>query len=528
MDLGSLVYSIANLFIREAIYLSFTKRTGGFVKFGGLLDIFIPNINDTVLTYNLKWFIGGLGAGLLITIWVPLLSFLSRVVGEDLFMLFIISYLSMLIMIPLILIVELLNAVVASLRELQLMKKLEYLPIPKEDIEKAASYSILIGGGFAQLIGMGLTTGLIIGMYLNTIYSIIVIPILFASSMLLVYPIALILYSKMSGRVPSIVSLVIYILILVTVLLLYFNMLSFRIISEAKRLISSFKLLFPFPYLDIVINGPSFSSIIIASTYTLTGIILSTLIPSRFNLKLETVIESKSRSFDLNHRRLITIGLKDLLLIVRDSSRLKQFYGVAVPMFIPFIVSIMDKSILISIRAMSILQRSIFLGYTGILSYIVSTLSSPSLIFVEGDRSFILYTLPIRRRDIVFSKTLASTILFTPIIAMNAIIMSLFIDPVSVLTVFISMITYWITGSLFTLGLQTPSLEDYPVAWTQFGINIWRRMAIYIVLYIPIGVISSISFLLYVLNKHLYSLLTQFALPTLTTLIFIYIVLNED
>jgi len=178
--LGSLVYSIANLFIREAIYLSFTKRTGGFVKFGGLLDIFIPNINDTVLTYNLKWFIGGLGAGLLITIWVPLLSFLSRVVGEDLFMLFIISYLSMLIMIPLILIVELLNAVVASLRELQLMKKLEYLPIPKEDIEKAASYSILIGGGFAQLIGMGLTTGLIIGMYLNTIYSIIVIPILFA------------------------------------------------------------------------------------------------------------------------------------------------------------------------------------------------------------------------------------------------------------------------------------------------------------------------------------------------------------
>lgn len=526
--MSSLTFTIASLFIREAIYLSFAKRAGGFVKLGRLFDFFIPGINDSVLTYNLKWFIGGLGAGLLITIWVPLLSLLSRFVGENLFMLFVISYLSMVILIPLILIIELLNSVVATLKELQLTKKLEYLPISKKDIEKAASYSVLIGGGFAQLIGMGLTTGLIIGSYLNFTHSIIVIPMLFASSMLLAYPIALIAYSKVGGKVPPLISLLAYVSVIVAILLFYFNVLSFGSVDEARRLINNLKPIFPFPYLDIVVNGPSASSIIYASTYTLSGTLLSILIPSKFTLKLSVETKSLGKAFNINYPRIVAMGFKDLLLLARDPSRLKQFYGITVPMFVPFILSLASSSSVAAIRAYEPLSRIFVLGYTGVVSYIVSTLSSPMMIFIEGDRSYILYCLPIRKREVVLSKTFASTILSLPIVLFIAFLIGLLYGVQGGLVVVYSMITYWVTGSLLTLSLQTPSLENQPIAWTQFGINIWKRLAIYILLYIPIGFVSALSFVLYVLNLPLQASLALLAPPSITTVIFMYDLMSED
>lgn len=521
------VLSLAKLFIRETLYLSITRRTRLTKGLLRIVDLFLPNVEDNILIYNLKWFIGGLGGGFLISLWIPILSFTSRLIGYELFTLFVISYLTMLILVPIILVIDFIHQLIATVNELRLISKLEYLPIPRSDVEKAASYSILIGGGLALLLGMGVSSSIVIATTTGHNVALVAIPLVFVTSMLLTYPIVITIRSILRGKTPTLVSLVLYVALIVGVLALYFNVLSFGSVSEAKELVERLKVVFPFPYLHVIINKPDAHSVALIAIYTSLGLMSSIVVPSKLGLELaEDKVSSKGRSLTLNFPRIVAIGLKDLLLILRDHARQKQFYAQATPLLVPFMVSLLNARAIQTINVMDPTYRLVMFYLIGVISYISATLSSPTLLFVEGDRSYILYFTPLRRIDIVLSKTIASTIMYAPVSAFTSIAIGVTYGSAPGALTFISTITYWITGSFFTLLMMTPSLEKKPIAWTEFSINVWKRLLIDIILFIPIAFLTILSVALAVLGFELYALLVVTIPPVATSLTVFYLSLK--
>lgn len=527
--MGKFVLPLANLFIREALYLSIARRTKISKGLPKIIDLFIPNVDDNVFVYNVKWFIGGLGGGFLISLWIPILSFTSRMVGYELFTLFVISYLTMLILVPIVLVIDFIQQLVATVNELRLLGKLEYLPIPRSDVEKAASYSILIGGGLSLLLGMGVSSSIVIALTTGHSSALVAIPLVFVTSMLLTYPLVVTVYTIFRGKAPAPVSLVLYVALIVGVLALYFNVLSFGSVSEAKELIGKLKIVFPFPYLNVIINEPDALSVALIIVYTSLGLTSSILIPSKLGLNLIEVKTSvRGRALTLNYPKVLAMGLKDLLLIFRDSARQKQFYAQATPLLVPFLVSLLNVKAVQVINVMNPVYRFVMFCLIGVISYISATLSSPTLIFVEGDRSHILYLTPLKRLDVVLSKTVASTIMYIPVSIFTSTATGVVYGLTPGVLTFVSTLTYWIAGSFFTLLMMTPSLEEKPVAWTEFSINVWKRLLIDVALFIPIAFLTVLSISLVVLGLEVYALLTILIPPVAVSLTIIYFALKDS
>lgn len=527
--MGKHILPLANLFIRETLYLSITRRVKITKGFSKILELFIPNVGDSTFIYNFKWFLGGLGGGFLISVWIPILSIASRILGYELFTLFVISYLTMLILVPVVLVIDFIQQLIATVNELRLLRKLEYLPIPRSDVEKAASYSILIGGGLSLLLGMGVSSSLVISSATGLNAALISIPLVFVTSMLLTYPVAIIIYSTLRGKTPPPISLILYVALIVGILALYFSVLSFGSVGEAKELIAKLKTIFPFPYLNVIINEPDAVSVASIVAYTTLGLVLSIFIPSKFGLNiLEEKPRGKWKSLLLNQPKVLAMSLKDLLLIFRDSARQKQFYAQATPLLVPFLVSLFNVKTIDMMSALNPVHRLVIFSLMGVISYISATLASPTLVFVEGDRSHILYSTPLSRTEVVLSKTIASTIMYIPVSVFTSIATGLIYGLTPSFLTLVSTITYWTTGSFFTLAMATPSLKEKPVAWTEFSVNVWKRLLIDIALFIPIAFLTVLSIALVVFGQHLYALLTILLPPATVSSIVLYSALRNS
>ncbi|MEM4816421.1 MAG: hypothetical protein QXU77_02575, partial [Desulfurococcaceae archaeon] len=339
-------YSLSLIFIREAIYLSLRKAgiEKGFIAY--LSNLFLPNITDNVFVYNMKWFVSGLLSGLLMSLWIPLIIEATRLIGVALIVIFIVAYMIMVMLISILLTTDLIHQVLASINELGLWRRIEYLPYSRETIEKAASYSVIIGGGLSLLLGMGLSIGLIIYTFTEYSLAIFMIPFGFATSTLLIYPIIIYLNSKFGGRLPPLISLVIHVLIVALILTAYLNTLTFSSITEIEDFLNTYRFIFPFSFIHIIVmKNLEPYSILFAFTYFTAGLLLSIIIPSKYGIKLLSPTSSSSKGFYLKRifPRLLTIGFKDVLILLRDSTRQKQFYGQTVALSTPFIITMFNS-----------------------------------------------------------------------------------------------------------------------------------------------------------------------------------------
>uniref|UniRef100_A0A7C4HAT1 Uncharacterized protein n=1 Tax=Staphylothermus marinus TaxID=2280 RepID=A0A7C4HAT1_STAMA len=485
-------YSLSLIFIREAIYLSLRKAgiEKGFIAY--LSNLFLPNITDNVFVYNMKWFVSGLLSGLLMSLWIPLIIEATRLIGVALIVIFIVAYMIMVMLISILLTTDLIHQVLASINELGLWRRIEYLPYSRETIEKAASYSVIIGGGLSLLLGMGLSIGLIIYTFTEYSLAIFMIPFGFATSTLLIYPIIIYLNSKFGGRLPPLISLVIHVLIVALILTAYLNTLTFSSITEIEDFLNTYRFIFPFSFIHIIVmKNLEPYSILFAFTYFTAGLLLSIIIPSKYGIKLLSPTSSSSKGFYLKRifPRLLTIGFKDVLILLRDSTRQKQFYGQTVALSTPFIITMFNSVFLEIIHGLEFVRSLFIVSIYSFVSYISAVIVSPILLFIEADRNRILYSLPISMREVVLSKTIASTILYQPISIFIFIISSILISPIHGLSIYYTANAYWITACYLALNLYLSYIWGKLGAWSEFSLGILKRIGVMIVSLIPLGIL---------------------------------------
>ena len=490
---------LASIFIREAIYASFRKaglEKGLIAYFANLL---IPSIGDDIFTYNLKWFVSGLLSGVLMSIWIPLIIYGSSILGVYLVTLFLVAYMVMMMLISILIITDLIHQVIASINELALWKRIEYLPISMKSIEKAASYSVLIGGGVSLLFGMGLSIGLIIYAFTDLVSAVAMIPLGFTASTLLVYPIMVYLYSKFSGRAPPLISLVIHVAIVVTILSIYLNTLSFQSVNEVMEFLQSYRLIFPFPYVYIAINGYEPIAFSASITYFATGLLLSMFIPSKYGIRLinpRISEHGKARIFNLP--RLLTASLKDIVLLLRDATRQKQFYGQLAALSTPFVITLLSNQVVTIMHGMEFIRSLVLVSFFGFLSYIMAAIATPVLVFMEADRNMILYALPLSKEETIIAKTIASTILYQPLPIILFILTSIIISPIHGFVIYLTSTMFWIMGAYLSYKLVLHLLWGSLGAWTEFSLGILKRLGVILALIIPMGIFLIITLVLYI------------------------------
>ncbi|OYT39089.1 MAG: hypothetical protein B6U89_04745 [Desulfurococcales archaeon ex4484_58] len=495
-------FTLATIFIREAIYASLKRAYEGKGIISFFVNMFLPSIEDNMFRYNLKWFTTGLLSGILMSFWIPLIIYVSRTfMGLYFITLFVIAYLIMVMLISILIITDLIHQVIASINELMLWKRIEYLPISQSTIEKAASYSVLIGGGLSLLLGMGFAIGLIVYSSIDSLQALIMIPAGFVSSTLLVYPIMIIVYSKLGGRAPPLVSLFIHVAIVIAILTVYLNTLTFRSVDELLLFLRSYRMIYPFPYIYATVIGFDAVSIVFSAAYLTVGLALSLLIPSKYGIKLlSPTFKSHGKAFYLNFPRLLSSAFKDVLLLLRDSTRQKQFYGQLAALSTPFVLSLLSTQSLTILHGLEYVRSLVILSFYGILAYVSAVIVSPILLFIESDRNQIIYMLPINECELAISKTLASTMLYQPIPVILLLITSLTLSIVHGIIVFYSSNAYWIMASYMSYKLMLHFLWGKQGAWTEFSLGVLRRIMIMVLLLIPLAFYLPLVIALYTLT----------------------------
>ncbi len=329
----------------------------------------------------------------------------------------------------------------------------------------------------------------------------IMIPLGFTTSTLLVYPIMITVYSKLGGKTPPLVSLIIHVSIIVVILSIYLNTLSFGSVNEVLDFLHSYRYVFPFPYVYITLMKTSYEPVSMISSliYFVIGLLFSIIIPSRYGIKLvrQKYVE-KGRAFILKYPKLLSIGLKDVLLLLRDSTRQKQFYGQLAALSTPFILTFLSQQIIVIIHGMEIFHALVIVSFYGILSYIMAIIATPILLFIESDRNQLLYSLPISKEDLVLSKTIASTILYQPIPLVLLLIASIAVSPLHGLTIYYVSNIYWIMGAYFSYKAMLSLLWGKLGAWTEFSLGVLKRITIMILLLLPLAIYLPILLLLYI------------------------------
>jgi len=495
-------FYLSTIFIREALYSSLRKT--GFEKswFGKIASLFLPSVSDNIVAYNLKWFVSGMIIGLIMSLWIPLLIHIMLTIYRvRLIMLITSSALIMMMLISILVSNEFIQNIIASINELALWRKIEFLPLKYETIEKAASYSIIVGGGITLVSGMGLGIGLTIYLIVNSVSSIIMVPLGFTTSITLITPLAIILYHKFGGRVNPLISLLVHVLLIIGILTLYLNSLAFGTYDQVLKFLENYKYIFPFPFIYTALEGFELSSSTISLCYFLFSLALSSIIPSRYGVKLITGKRiDYGKSIIIKYSKVLSLCLKDLLISIRDNLRLKQFYGQLAALITPLVVTLLNSEVIKIIHSMEYLRTIILSSFIGLISYFIAVIVTPILLFTESDRSRILLTLPVKSEDVVIARTLTSTILYLPVAIIVSLLITILISIVHGLYLLYSSITYWITGSYLSYKVIIHMLWGREIAWTDLSLGVLKRFLIIIFLSIPLAILLSILLLFYYYN----------------------------
>ncbi len=501
-DMDRLSIYIAGLFVREALYRSYKPLSTGRGFWRLIIETFMPQPSDDVATYNAKWFIGGMLSGLFMAIWIPLFVMASRSIGlyytSELLL---ISYLTMVFLLSIIIVFDLIHQVVSSIKDLNLAEVLERLPIDYDTIEKAASYSILIGGGVSLLLGMGVSVGLITYIVTDNPYAIVFVPLGFLSSIFIIYPISLIVFRKVSSSVSNMVSLIIYTLLVAFTIALYVQVIGLSDPATVYDVLFSYRWAYPLSFVYLSTIGFDPYGFISSMIFLLIGILGSVIIPSRYGIKLHQVFFEKIRSHRIVYRRRITLGFKDVLLLLRDRARSKQFYGQIAALVTPSIIPLMIPRIVSIIRATEYYHVLFIFSLYGLLAYIISVIVSPILVFIESDKTDVLRRNPITFPDVLYGKVFASLILVQPI-ALFYMILTIYstLDPLIALVSYYSFNTYWIMGSTINLLIILKILWNNKSAWTELSLGIIKRLLATILSMLPLLIFTPFIFIAYILD----------------------------
>ncbi len=503
-------YHIAALFVKESIYRSIYRkgREPQYIKF--FLDLFLPRTTDSILEYNLKWFIGGLLSGLFMAIWIPLFVMSSHYIGLAYTAeLLLISYLVMVFIIAVIIVFDLIHQVTSAIKELKLWEPLERLPVDEKTIEKAASYSVFIGGGFSLILGIGVSVGLIVYIVTDQLLAVPMIPLGFITSIMIIYPIVLLLISRFGGSISNLVSLVVYVWLIVLAMSLYVSFVGLASPGEVYSIVYGYRAIYPFSYIYLSVLGYDVPPLLSALLYSTIGVLLSFTALGRTGLSLKTVIATAGKSHRLFGERIVSSALKDVYLLLRDRARSKQFYGQLAALLTPSIVPIVSPKLVMIIKGTA--EPIVLFLFTlyGLLSYIIAVIVSPLLVFLEAENSRLLQRHPISRLDTILGKTLASLILYLPVIVLVSTLVLLAIqDMLSSILLLTSSLLYWVMGSLLSLFLVVGLLWNKDKAWTELSLGAFKRLIITAISITPLLLLVPLVFLYFILDVYSAIILT--------------------
>ncbi len=526
--MDKLSFYLAGIFVREAIYRSYKPLASSKGFWRIISTILMPQPTDDLFTYNTKWFIGGVLSGLFMAIWIPLFILASKSLGLYYTAeLLLVSYLTMAFLISIIIVFDLIHQVVSAIRELDILIVLDRQPLSREVVEKAASYSLLIGGGVSLLAGMGFSIGMITYIVTDNLLSTIFTPAGFISSILFIYPLALLIYRKTPRSVSGIISLIIYTLLIAFTMAVYIGFIGLSEPGQVYDTLYGYRWLYPLSFVYLSVIGYNIHSFYSSILFIVVSILLSIIIPSRYGLRIVRRYRSKTRSFRIVYSRIATLGLKDVLLLLRDRARSKQYYGQIAALVTPSIIPLITPGIVEIIRATEYFHVLFIFILYGLLSYILAVIVSPTLLFIEGSMVDVIRRNPIANSDLLYGKTTASLILIQPVALMISIlVLYASMDPVTSILSYYSFTTYWVMGSMITLGITLHMLWRQNTAWTELSLGIAKRLLVSILSVLPLIIFIPLVFLMYIVDIEL-AVTTLLLIPAPFTALLLYKVFME-
>ncbi|ABN69514.1 hypothetical protein Smar_0402 [Staphylothermus marinus F1] len=314
------------------------------------------------------------------------------------------------------------------------------------------------------------------------------VPLGFVSLVLLIYPLAIIIYSKIKPETNSLVSLILYLSIIIAVLSFYVYFMGLGSRYEVLSVIRNYIFIFPIPYVYASINGFEPEPVFYSLLYFIIGFSSSLYIPRKYGVKIiwSQRISSGGSKRILSRSKIVTLGLKDLYLLIRDHTRQKQFYGEIAAILTPLYIPLFNPAIQSFLEGLNNADSYVLIGLYGLVAYILAVITTPILVFLEADRNRLLYIYPLSREEVVLGKTIASTILFLPIVFISLIIVSFLISLLHGFMVFYTFISYWIFGAYLSFSLILRFLWGKLDAWTELSLGIVRRLLLLFILSIPL------------------------------------------
>ncbi len=515
------------LFVRESLYRSVLKsRRRGFALI--IERILFPSIFDSPLLYNVKWFLSGFIGGLLMGSWLPLIAWsLTFTSGkEDLVESLINSYLTLIFLISIVLVMDFIHQVISTVRELNIIEPLSHLPIPKHSYRKALVYSVLLGGALAFLIGISVASGFLIYIVGGIIYPTILIPVGVIVLFLIIYPIVFLVYARTRGIVHGILGVLFYTIIIAVLMTTYIVLLGVSGQNYSVEMLYPYRFIIPVNFILLSLGVLDLPIVIVSFIYGIAGMLIIFYIPRRINI--EKILLGRDKgilNLRLNRRKYIVIAFKDLLLSIRDYIRLRQFYGQAAAVLVPGLLGIIYGYSYILLFN-DIIKLFIFLVY-GFLGYVMASILVFILVFVEGEYSFVNYYLPLKQGDVVIGKTIASTLLVTPLFIIVAAVIAFLGSPIYALTTLLSMYGYWITASYINLSIVIEHLYNEVRAWTEFSISALRRLLINVVTLLPLAGLVVFILPLFLIDKLLATIAVAIAPIPITSYVLAKIFMGD-
>ncbi len=523
---------LTGVIVKESLFKSMYRGGGRKSIIQRIMySLMLPSISDGMVKYNLKWFIAGFIAGLLINIWIPLISYSFNILGGGYYIQDILTvYITFIFLISIIITIDLVHQVISSLNELKLVEPLSHMPIESSDLRKAVAYSGLFGGGWSLVLGISIAVSLIAYTHLYIPSLLLYIPIGITNTFIIVYPLSVYLYSKLYGRVPSIISLILYVMVIGLLITLYLVLTGyiFKVTPIAYMLLKH-SYIYPINYVVLSLGLCNTVSIIVSVVALTLGILLTVVLPSRISHRFvyERSVKSNSglRVF-IMYGRTFSIAVKDILVMFRNNLRLRQFYGQTIAFILPVTILLLYPSAPEFLNKLDMITRAYIISYFGVLSYIVTAIVSPLLVFVEGCDSLVNYHTPLNMHDIVFGKSLATVILLQPAILVIALTIGLVSNIIDALIVVYSMTTYSLLSALVSNYLIISSLIKIPRAWSELSIGILKRIIYTFIIVSIMFFFTPFSILFFILDKSL-GLTLQLLIPLPVTIIVMYRMVSE-
>ncbi len=521
--------TLSCIIVKESIFKTLSRTAG---REDSLLQkiiytFMLPDINDGILVYNAKWFLAGLIAGLLISVWIPLVSYSFSIMGSEGYVEDLLTvYITFIFFISIIIIIDLVHQVISSFQELRLTEPLVHMPIDSRELRKAIAYSGLFGGGYALVLGISIAVAIIAYTHLFIPNLLIYIPVGVTNTFLIVYPLSIYLYSRLYRRIPAIVSLFIYILLISSFLTLYLILTGYVFkVKPVAYMLLKYSYIYPINYVVLSLGINHVVPVVTAIVVLALGFLLLTILPMHMGYRF--IYEKQGcttigLTILIRHGMVLSIALKDVLLMFRSSLRLRQFYGQSIAFILPVALLLLYPGSDIVVSKLELFTRLYVFSYLGILFYIVTAIVSPTIVFVEGIDSLVNYYTPVSIRDIMIGKSIASLILLQPAILVIALITGLVtLSIVDVLVVLYSMNAYSLLASLLTNYFMLSPLADSPRAWSELSIGILRRILYTFIIVTIMFLIIPLSIIVYIIEKPL-GLIVQLLipLPAITTVLY--------